>query len=170
MEKLSRRHFMAAAGAVTAGTLIHPLSGLGQRQAPRKRIALVGTGIRGSGFWGKRVFDNYSDIVEFVGLCDRNPGRMEYAKQAIGLDCPTFTDFEQMMRETEPDLLIVTTMDSTHHQFIIKGLDMGVDVLTEKPLTTDEDKCQAILDAEARSGRKVIVGFNYRWGPYPTGD
>jgi len=45
---------------------------------------------------------------------------------------------------------------------------MGCDVLTEKPLTTDEDKCQEILDAERRSKNKVIVGFNYRWSPYPT--
>lgn len=168
MDKFSRRQFMATTGAVTAGTLFHPLSGLGQRQAPRKRIALVGTGIRGSGFWGKRVVDNYSDIVEFVGLSDRNPGRLEYARKEIGLDCPIFTDFEEMMRQTKPDLLIVTTMDSTHHEFIIKGLEMGADVLTEKPLTIDEDKCQDILDAEARTGRNVIVGFNYRWGPYPT--
>lgn len=168
MDKLSRRQFMASTGAVTAGTLFHPLQGLGQRQSPRKKIALVGTGIRGTGFWGKRVIDNYSDIVEFVGLSDPNPGRLEYAKDVMGVDCPTFTDFEQMMKETKPDLLIVTTMDSTHHEYIIKGLQMGSDVLTEKPLTIDEDKCQAILDAEARTGRKVIVGFNYRWGPYPT--
>ena len=40
--------------------------------------------------------------------------------------------------------------------------------LTEKPLTTDEDKCQAILDAERKYKRKVIVTFNYRWSPYNT--
>src|SRR5690625_5799926 len=35
-------------------------------------------------------------------------------------------------------------------------------------MTTDEVKCQAILDAERRSNRKLIVGFNYRWSPYVT--
>ncbi len=67
------------------------------------------------------------------------------------------------MTEIKPDLVIVTTMDSTHHEFIIKGLEYGVDVLTEKPLTTDEVKAQAIVDAEKRTGKKVIVGFNYRY-------
>jgi len=86
----------------------------------------------------------------------------------MGVQCPVFANFEEMIAKTAPDLVIVTTVDATHHQFIIKGLDMGCDVLTEKPLTTDEDKCQAILDAEKRSRRKLIVGFNYRWGPYPT--
>ena len=65
-----------------------------------------------------------------------------------------------MVEETLPDLVLVTTKDSTHHEFIIKGLDMGCDVLTEKPLTTDENKCQEILDAERRSKNKLIVGFN----------
>jgi predicted dehydrogenase len=45
---------------------------------------------------------------------------------------------------------------------------MGCDVLTEKPLTTDETKCQAILDAERTSDKNLIVGFNYRWSPYAT--
>ncbi|MGC9343185.1 MAG: Gfo/Idh/MocA family protein, partial [Bacteroidales bacterium] len=44
------------------------------------------------------------------------------------------------------------------------ALDMGIDVVTEKPMTTDEKKVQEILDAEKRSGKKLIVGFNYRWG------
>ena len=73
-----------------------------------------------------------------------------------------------MVSTSKPDLVIVTTKDSNHHEFIIKGLEMGCDVLTEKPLTTDEFKCQAIIDAERKSNRKLIVGFNYRWSPYNT--
>ena len=129
---------------------------------------LVGTGIRGSSFWGKRLVDQYSDILELVALSDINVGRLEAVKAYMGVDCPTFVDFDEMMESVEADLLIVTTKDSTHHEFIVKGLDAGLDVLTEKPLTIDEDKCQDILDAERRSGKNLIVGFNYRWSPYMT--
>ena len=128
----------------------------------------MGTGIRGTSFWGKRLIDKYSDILEFVGLCDVNPGRLEFAKKYIGVNCNTYTDFESMISENKPDLVIVTTTDSTHHEYIVKGLRMGCDVLTEKPLTIDEDKCQEIINAERKSGRNVIVGFNYRWSPYNT--
>ncbi len=65
-------------------------------------------------------------------------------------------------------MLIVTTVDSTHHEFIVKGLEYGAEVLTEKPMTTDEVKCQQILDAERKAGRKVLVGFNYRYNPHHT--
>lgn len=132
------------------------------------KVALVGTGIRGTSFWGKRLVDQYSEILEFVGLCDINEGRLAYGKKYIGTNCKTYLDFDQMMAESKPDLLIVTTMDSTHHEFIVKGLELGSDVLTEKPLTTDEDKCQKILDAERKSKKNLIVGFNYRWSPYNT--
>ncbi len=132
------------------------------------RVALVGTGVRGTSFWGKRLLDEYSDILEFVGLSDINPGRLEYGRKYIGTDCPTFANCAEMLSTTNPDLLIVTTKDSTHHEFIIMGLEAGVDVLTEKPMTTDEMKCQDILDAERASNKKLIVGFNYRWSPYAT--
>lgn len=167
-KNLDRRSFLTAVSMLAAGNLMSvPSWGFGKSQAKLK-IVLVGTGVRGTSFWGKRLVDQYSDILEFVGLCDINEGRLAYAKTYMGVSCPTFTDFEEMVTTTKPDLVIVTTKDSTHHEFIIKGLDMGCDVLTEKPLTTDEDKCQAILDAERRNDRNVIVGFNYRWSPYMT--
>jgi predicted dehydrogenase len=134
----------------------------------RLRVVLVGCGIRGTGFWGRRLMEQYPEILEFVGLCDTNPGRLQYALNYIGIDCPVFTSFDRMLDETHPDLIIVSTTDATHDTFIIKGLDRDIDVLTEKPLTTDEKKCQAILDAERRSSRNLIVGFNYRWSPYMT--
>ena len=132
------------------------------------KVTLVGTGVRGTSFWGKRLVEEYGDILEFVGLCDNNPGRLAYGKKYIGVNCPTFMNFEEMVATTKPDLVIVTTKDANHHEFIIKGLNMGCDVLTEKLLTIDEVKCQAILEAERKSNKNLIVGFNYRWSPYST--
>jgi predicted dehydrogenase len=165
---MNRRKFVQSVSILTAGGLI-PLPSWGFGLGSKKlKIALVGTGIRGTSFWGRSLVEKYSDILEFVGLCDINPGRLEYGKQYIQVNCPTYLDFDKMLSETKPDLVIVTTKDSTHHEFIVKGLDSGCDVLTEKPLTTDEGKCQQIIDAERRSKKNLIVGFNYRWSPYCT--
>lgn len=162
---MERRTFIKTSGAIAAGgVLLSPAQIFGNTAAGKKRIAMVGTGIRGTGFWGKTVVEQYSDLVEFVGLCDINPGRLAYAKSFMGVNCNTYTDFDAMMQEAKPEMLIVTTVDATHSDFIVKGLEYGANVLTEKPLTTDEVKCQQILDAERRTGRKVIVGFNYRYG------
>jgi len=165
---VSRRAFLTSVGMLTAGSMVSlPSWGFG-KGAEKLKVVLVGTGVRGVSFWGRRLVQQYPELLEFVGLCDINPGRVAYAKKYMEVDCPTFTDFDEMLDQTRPDLVIVTTKDSTHHEFVIKALDRDIDVLTEKPLTTDERKCQEILDAERRSGKNVIVGFNYRWSPYMT--
>ncbi|MEL7160109.1 MAG: Gfo/Idh/MocA family oxidoreductase [Bacteroidota bacterium] len=134
----------------------------------QKRVALVGTGVRGTSLWGKNLVDNYGKHVRFVGLCDKNVGRLAYGLKYIGARCPTFTDFDEMMKKTVPGWVIVTTMDSTHHEFIIKAMEAGANVITEKPMTTTAEKCQAILDAQKRTGKKVLVTFNYRHQPHST--
>ncbi len=164
----SRRTFITSVAMLAAGTAISSSAFSFGLNRKKLKVVLVGTGVRGTSFWGKRLVDTYPNILEFVGLCDINPGRLAYAKKYMGVKCNTYTDFGKMVTENQPDLVIVTTTDSTHHEYIIKGLDMGCDVLTEKPLTTDEDKCQEILDAERRSNKNLIVGFNYRWSPYST--
>jgi predicted dehydrogenase len=165
-KELSRRTFLHQTSLALAGTV---LAGPAVAQPPppaKLRLAMVGTGVRGAGMWGRDVLKAYGDLVEFVGLCDLNPGRAATVKQGLGLSCPTFTDFGQMMRDTKPETLIVTTVDATHHEFIIKGMEMGANIITEKPMTTDEQKCQAILEAERRTGKKVTVTFNYRYSPH----
>jgi predicted dehydrogenase len=157
--RLSRRDFIAAS---TASALFASAPVFGADK--KRRVALVGTGIRGTGFWGKYLNENYSDVVDYVGLCDINPGRLEYALEYMGVDCRVFTDFDAMLAEARPDLVIVTTVDSTHDEFIVKGLDAGIDVITEKPMTTDETRCQAILDAAEKAKGKLIVALNYRNG------
>lgn len=164
---------MKTAGTAVAGSALalHPLSSVASAveswPADRKqRIAIVGTGSRALGMWSKDVGDTYAARVEFVGLCDINPGRVAYFKSATGFGCPTFTDFEKMMHTVKPDTLIVTTVDVTHHEFIIRGMELGANIISEKPMTTDEQKCEAILEAEKRTGKKVTVTFNYRYSPH----
>jgi predicted dehydrogenase len=70
-----------------------------------------------------------------------------------------------MLDKTKPDVVMVTTRDSFHSQYIIRALDRGFDVMTEKPMVIDEKQCQAVLDAEKRNNKKIVVTFNYRYAP-----
>ena len=165
---MTRRNFIASTSkAVTGAVLVsHMPTTLSALQVGKKRrLAMVGTGHRGSGMWGKSVVESYGDLVEFVGLCDINPGRAETAKKMMGVSCSTFTNFEEMVAKTKPEMVIVTTVDGTHHTFIAKALEMGCDVITEKPMTTDEVKLKLILDAQKNSKNKIIMAHNYRYTP-----
>src|SRR5689334_13142707 len=101
-DKFTRRDFIAATGTAMAGAMtLNPLLSLAGKSAAatKKRVAIVDTGSRAQGMWSKDVAETYPDLVEYVGLCDINPGRVEYFKKNAGFNCPTFTDFEKMMKE-----------------------------------------------------------------------
>ena len=133
-----------------------------------RRYALVGCGLRGLTMYAAPLVREYADVASLVGLCDVNRVRMAYCNEALGTAIPTFTSFDELLAQTKPDAVIVASMDATHHAFIIGALEAGCDVITEKPLTVDEEKCRAILAAEERSGRTVTVTFNYRYIPHHT--
>jgi predicted dehydrogenase len=167
--EISRRKFLSSSACAAVGVASLPLLRTGnlwgRLQEKKLKVALVGTGIRGSGTWGKALLSGYGDVLEMVGLCDINSKRMEYAKRFMGATCPTFLDFKQMVAQTKPDAVIVTTTDCFHAKYICLAMEMGCDVITEKPMATDEKMCQRIVDTEKRTGKKLTVTFNYRYSP-----
>ena len=152
----TRRHFVGTTAlAATAAALRAQPDG-------RLRLAIVGTGDRGTSAWGRPIVREYADVAQLVGLCDINARRAQASRELIGTTAPAFSDFDRMVAETRPDAVIVTTVDATHWRYITRALELGKDVITEKPLCTDEAQCQAILDAQRRTGRRITVGFNAR--------
>ena len=164
-DKIDRRNFVRTASSAAAGVLLASSLPASAQTKARRRYAIVGTGHRATGMWGKDLATRYSNELEFVGLCDKNSKRVEAGRRLIGVNCPTFTNFDEMLDKAKPDLLMVTTVDSTHHLFITKALAKGIDVITEKPMVTEAVQCRAVLDAEKKYNRNVIVTFNYRYAP-----
>ena len=141
---------------------------------PKKRHVFVGTGGRAISFMEPLV-TTYRDANELVGICDLSPARMAYYNEMLAGEwgyhaVPAYeaSRFDQMLREQKPDEVFVCTKDSTHHDYIVRALNAGCDVITEKPMTVDAEKCRAVLDAVKRTGKRVRVAFNYRWGPFRT--
>lgn len=136
-----------------------------------KKYALVGAGGR-SGLFLTAIARDYYQQGRLVGFCDSNQTRMDYANAMIGEfdhpPVPTFKadDFDKMIALTQPDVVIVTSIDRTHHHYIVRAMELGCDVISEKPMTIDEEKCQEIIDAVARTGKNLRVTFNYRYAPH----
>lgn len=140
----------------------------------KRRYAIVGTGARVVAFLDP-IVGEFRETCALVALCDSSPTRMDFHQrrvaEAYGAPAvPAYApeEFEKMLRTEKPDVVIVCTPDSTHHEYIVKALDHQMDVISEKPLTTDASKCAEIFAAVKRSGKKVLVTFNARWIPGPT--
>ena len=133
----------------------------------RKRYVIVGASHRALEMYARPLVERYRETAQLAGICDVNRTRAAYVAHACG-GVPVFDDFDAMLRATTPDYVIVTTVDRYHHEYIVRALEAGCDAITEKPMTIDAAKCRAILAAEQRTGRRVIVTFNFRFTPYVT--
>jgi predicted dehydrogenase len=136
------------------------------------RYAQVGIGAR-SNFYYESIVGKYKDKSDLVAFCDTNQTRMNYANSILKdrynwQEIPTYRseDYEKMIEKERPDVIIITSIDRTHDKYIVKGMEMGCDIITEKPLTIDEKKAQKILDTVNKTGKKLRVTFNYRYSPY----
>lgn len=139
-----------------------------------KKYVLVGTGGRAEFFYSAIATD-YKETSELLAFCDVNQTRMDYANKRLteqyryhAVRTYKADQFDAMIEAEKPDVVIVTSVDRTHHNYIIRAMELGCDVITEKPMTVDDRKCQAILDAVERTGRNVRVTFNYRYAPHHT--
>lgn len=132
----------------------------------KRRVAIVGTGHRGAGTWGREAPATCAEDVALVGLSDLNPARLAVVAGMLGVEGPAVsTDLDAMLTAAKPHTLVVCTRDDTHADIIVDALERGIDVVTEKPMATTAEDVRRILDAERRTGRRVDVAFNYRFAP-----
>ncbi|MDX0702126.1 gfo/Idh/MocA family oxidoreductase [Sinorhizobium medicae] len=131
----------------------------------KRRFALVGTGNRGTTMWAKDLLAGWRGLVDLVAIADTNSLRAERARTMIATNAPIYDSVDSMLAETRPDLVIVCTPDDTHDDIVVRALESGADVITEKPMSTTVEKIRRILEAEKRTGRRVDVSFNYRFAP-----
>jgi predicted dehydrogenase len=132
----------------------------------RRRVAVVGTGHRGSHTWAGDAVELCDDTAELVGVSDTNPLRLAASRAYYGgPGVEADTDLDALIERTKPHTLIVCTRDDTHADIIVRALEAGIDVITEKPMATTAADCRRILEAESRTGRRVDVAFNYRFAP-----
>ena len=136
----------------------------------KKRYVQVGIGGR-SKMYTEAIIDDFADTSELLGFCDTNQGRMDLRNREIADKHPPVTtyaadQFDKMIAETKPDVVVVTTgPDCTHRRYTCRALQLGCDVVTEKPMTVDAESCRKILNTVAETGKKVQVTFNYRYAP-----
>lgn len=133
----------------------------------KKRYAIVGTGGRAV-MYQKAVCETYATTTELVAVCDINPVRAKNWLELGELSrIPVYPpeDFRKMIAAEKVECVIVTSMDRTHDRYICEAMRGGCDVITEKPMTTDEEKCREILRTQRETGRRIQVTFNYRYAP-----
>lgn len=144
-----------------------PAKDFGNRDIDQPITAItLGAGGRGN------VYGNYG--IEFpkelniVGVAEPIPIRNERytAKHNIPKE-NRFTTWEHVFdRPKFADAVIITTPDDLHYGPCMRALELGYDVLLEKPIAPTEKECRDILALAKKTGRIVAVCHVLRYAPY----
>jgi predicted dehydrogenase len=127
----------------------------------RLRVAIVGCG--GIAQTHMDAFKNMPD-VEIVGYCDIVPDRLANMNAKWG-ERPGFESWKDLLKQVKPDAVDICTPNGVHAQPAIDAANAGCHVLVEKPMALDPAQCQKMIDASKKAGKKLTVGFQYRYHP-----
>ena len=134
------------------------------------RYALAGAGARAQ-MYVDAITTTYADRASLVAILEPNPVRAQFHADRVaesGKPAPLIYSpdrLEEMIAAEQVDRVIVCARDDLHAELIVRSLDAGADVVVEKPLTIDAASAAAIEDAIDRTGRDVVITFNYRYSP-----
>jgi hypothetical protein len=165
IKKVSRRKFLGAAAAATAGPYIVPASALGKggATAPSERITMAGIGIRGRGMHDLRWTIAHED-VQVLAICDVRQVQREAVKAFVdetygNSDCKKYSNIDEFL-DARPDIdaVLIATGDRWHAQASIRAMRAGKDVYTEKPSSMTIEEGRAVVETAKRYGRVYQTG------------
>ena len=118
----------------------------------KTKLALIGAGTI-----GKRHLKALSDVEEadLTAVVDTNP---KLEKLALDRKVPFFTSTKEMLREREPEGVIVCTPTEVHLAPVLSSLESKAHVLVEKPITATLAEGRKIIESAEKASREVLVG------------
>ena len=128
-------------------------------------VAIIGCGSRGQNVYGKYMFEA-KDKFQIVALCDINQRMLEIASARFGVEKENcFVNDEDFFARKRADVLVIGTQDRDHVRQCVKALELGYDVLLEKPISPIEEELYELLEAQKKYGGKVVVCHVLRYAP-----
>ena len=125
------------------------------------RVLVVGCGNMGKSH--AKAYHNLKGF-EICGLV--STGNSKYVlNDELGGGYPLFSDFEQALDTSRPDVVCISTYPDTHEQFAVKALESGCHVFIEKPLADSVEGAIRVAEAAKKSGKKLVVGYILRYHP-----
>ena len=126
-------------------------------------VAILGCGSRGATYTGHML--NTHERYKIVALCDPDQTQIEKMHHLYGLsDVAEYLDDKIFLTEKRADLLVIASPDREHVWQTVRGMELGYDILLEKPISDDREELALLLDTQKKTGRKVIVCHELRYG------
>jgi predicted dehydrogenase len=125
---------------------------------------ILKVGIIGVGKMGERHGIVYKSIpcAEVVALADTCGERSQEVSKDLGIS-EVYTDYSDLLNNNLIQAVSICTPDSLHKGPAVAAAEKGKHLLIEKPLATNLEDAQQILDAAKANNVKVMVGYTVRF-------
>ena len=126
----------------------------------------LNVGLLGAGWFGREAhLTNLVrlDGVEVVAASSRSESSLSKAKQIVGENLQTFTDWRRVLEIDALDAVIVALTNDQHHAACLAALETGKHVLCEKPLGLTVGECDEIIAVSQTADRVLQVGHEMRF-------
>ncbi|MGQ7885578.1 Gfo/Idh/MocA family protein [Paenibacillus sp. WC2504] len=101
--------------------------------------------------------------IEIVALVDINRSAAEAMAREFGLDCLCSDDLDYAIRQTDSNLVFDVTIPEVHKQIVMKAVELGCDVIGEKPMAVSMADAIEMEGFVRRHGKKYSVMQNRRF-------
>ena len=127
----------------------------------------LGIGVVGVGEMGKRHAENLRRNVpeaRLVAIADVSAERAQQVATELEIE-HSYGSLEAMLENKEIEVVLIATPDKFHAEAVGVAARAGKDILCEKPLALNLADAHGALDAVAKAGRRLQVGFMRRYDP-----
>jgi predicted dehydrogenase len=129
------------------------------------KVMQVGGGGYGASYVKSILEETPNDSYEYVGIVDpmiENSVAYDMIKER---NIPTYSNIEDFYRENTADLVLVAAPIAYHAPYTVYALEHGSHVLCEKPIAATLQDATLMKEAEKRTGKKVMIGFQWSFAP-----
>lgn len=128
-------------------------------------VAIIGCGSRGHDAYGVPI-SNKKEQFEIVSVCDTNKIKLERSKEIFNLKADNcFLDVDEFFKVKRADILVIATLDQDHVWMSVKALELGYDILLEKPISSSRKELKILLKAQKKYKRHIMVCHVLRYAP-----
>jgi predicted dehydrogenase len=124
------------------------------------KVAVVGGGV---GRNHAKAFSGLPDLFELRAVCDIDAAKAREMADAFHIP-RVATAIDELYRMEDVDVIDLCTPSHLHFQQTLEVLSAGKHVICEKPVAGSLRQVDEIIAAEARSGKRVMPIFQYRFG------
>jgi len=104
------------------------------------------------------------DGFKIVGLVSRGSKSRNRLSAELNHP-PTFSDYEDALKTTQPDVVSINTYPDTHFDYVKMALEANAHVFVEKPLALTVKEAQILVELSIKQGKKMVVGYILRVHP-----